>query len=807
MISLVHDVRQAVRNIRNHPGFASLAVLALALGIGAATTIFSVLQHVLFKPFPYTDAERIVVVQVRRSDADRRSWRSAFPIAEFREYATQSAVFAEVAADAVDEVLFDTSEGIEHLRGALVSGNLFAFLGVHPVLGRGIAPDDAAPGAPAVFVISNRMWRARFGSDPSVVGQTYALNGMPTVLVGIMPPQFAHLDADLWRPVSLDQPSRDAGSRFYNLKARLAPGVSTTAAEAHLQSIATRIAPVFPRIYPEGYRVHVVRWIDSVVGPFRATLYILAAAVAVLLLIACANVANMLLARASTREGELAIRASLGASRSALVRQLLIESSLLAAAGALIGVLAAVLGVTFLVRILPDQLIPPEATIRINLPVLVFGIVLAFSTVLIFGLVPALRTAHRDLVSSVPSAARSTSTKSQTTLSSMLVVAQVALALVLAVGAGLLIRTFVNVRNVQLGFDPANTLALTVRLPSNGSPLSGSLLVGQILDRLRTVPAVTAATVTNGIPGYGGLRTEVEVPGQPTVEPGTMSLVQFSSEDLASVLRLPILRGRFLSRDDITAGRRVAVVNEALAQRYFGHTDIVGRSVRLNILALLAGNAADTTSFEVVGITADAKNHGIQEPAIPESFVPYSLASLPNYVLLIRTSGSQLAPFDITRQLRTVDRGIVVTENRRLIEYLQKFSYSEPRFGVAVLGMFASTALILVALGVYGVVGYTTSRRTREFGIRLALGATPATIQRHVIGRSLRLVGFGLVFGLIAAFAVTQLIRSQLWGVPPRDPMTLAIAVSVVLIVGIVACWAPARRATSIDPTVTMRSE
>ena len=807
MRSIGQDVRYGLRGLRTQPAFTALASLALAIGIGAATTIFSVIQNVLLDPFPYVDAEQVIGFQIRDLNSTRPGGRAGFQVPEFLDYQAQVAAFEEVIAGTDEDVLYATREGTEQFSGALVSGNTFRFLGVAAAVGRTLTPDDARPGAPPVFVMSHRMWAKHFGLDPAIVGRSFVLNDVPTTLVGIMPPRFAKLAADVWKPVTLDRADPEGSRRFYYLQARLKPGVTLRQAEAEIQVVAQRLASVYPRNYPKKFAVRVVSWIDSAVGSFRTTLYTLAAAVALLLLIACGNVANMLLARATAREKEMAIRASLGASRARLVRQLLIESLLLAMLGAGAGCLFASFGIEALVMAIPDGLIPREAVIRVNVPVLLFSLAAAAFTALAFGLVPALQTARRDLAEPLRDAGKGVGgSLRRGRLSGALVVAEVALSLVLLVGAGLLIRTFVKLQTIELGLNPEHVLVARLPLPRGQyrTAAAKQQLFSQLLPRLHALPGVVAAAAASSLPPYGGIRSEIDIPGK--THETTWTLFQLCSAGYFRTLELRLLRGRLLSEEDVNDARKVAVVNETLARHYFGPEDPIGRQMKLNLLQTMPDARVDNPVFEIVGVVADAKNLGIRDPALPESFIPYSVTGAFQRSILVRTAGAPLPLLNsVRREIWAVDRNLAVTQTGSLTDYLTQFSYAEPRFGLVVLGLFAGMGLVLVALGVYSVIAYTVSRRTHEIGIRMALGAAHGDVQRMVLRTGLRPIGLGVVTGLLASLAATRVLASQLWGVTPHDPLTLGAVVVVVTAAGVSACYFPARRATRVDPMVALR--
>ncbi len=810
MQSLAQDLGYAFRGLRKQRSFAALAVLALALGIGATTTIFSVIQNVLLDPFPYQKADRVVAFQIRDVKSTRPGGRTAYQVPEFLDYQAQIQCFEDVIAGGFEDVLYSTGEGTEQFSGALVSGNLFSFLGVPATHGRTLTPEDARPGAPPAFVMSHKMWMKHWSGDPSIVGRSFVLNGVPTTLVGIMPPRFTKQAADLYKPVVLDRADPQGSQRYYMLQARLKPGVTLEQAESQISVIAEGIAKQYPKNYPEKFTVKVVSWVDNVIGQFRKTLYTLAAAVGLLLLIACSNVANMLLSRAAAREKEMAIRASIGAGRWRLVQQLLVESFLLALLGTLVGCLLAHFGLKALVAAIPDGLIPREAVIRLNLPVLAFSLAVAVLTSVVFGLVPALQTARRDLVEPLRDSGKGTGGGARRgRLSGALVVAEVALSLVLLAGAGLLMRSFVKLQTVDLGLNPENVLHARLPLPRGQyqSAAAKQALFREMLRRVQALPGVVVASTTSSLPPYGGIRSEIEIAGKTHTEKWE-AIFQLASEGYFQTLGLRLLSGRLLSEAEVNDGRKVAVVNRALAVKYFGQEDPLGRPLTLKMLATLPQGKVEDPVFEIVGVVADAKNQGLQDPIMPEAFIPYSITGAFERGILVRTANAPLQMLNgVRREIWAVDRNIALTLIGSLTDSLKQYSYAEPRFSLVVLGVFASVGLALVALGVYSVIAYTVSRQTHEIGIRMALGATRGDVLGMVLRLGLRLLAGGIGLGVLASLGVTRVLSHQLFGVAPHDVPTLAAVVAVVVAAGLAACYFPARRATRVDPMLALRTE
>jgi putative ABC transport system permease protein len=810
MQTFLQDVRYGVRGIWNRPGFACLAMLTLALGSGATTTIFSVIQNVMLDPFPYVDARRVAMIQIHDLARNQPGGRTFFQVPEFLEYQAQNSVFAEVIGGTGRDVLLSTGQSTELLDGSFVTPNTFRFLGVPAQIGRILTEEDGRPGASPVFVMAYKMWLRQYNLDPSILGQTFILDGKPTTLVGIMPKRFTKLAADLWQPVRIDPVDPAFKDEYFMLQGRMKEGVTLQQVAADFEVIARRLATVYPNNYPKQFSVNAVSWVDNIVGRFSSTLYTLAGAVGLLLLIACSNVANMLLAKAAAREKEMAIRTSLGASRGRLVGQLLIESLLLAIGGAVLGALFAHFGLKGLVLLIPEGYIPREAEIRLNIPVLFFSLAAAIVTALIFGLVPAMQTARRNMVEPLKDSGKGVSGGFRGgRLRNFIVVTEVALSLVLLVGAGLLMRSFVKLQAVDLGLNPDKILVARIPLPRGQYPDAAAKqrFFEELLRRLHALPGVVAATETTSLPPYGGIGMDIDILGKTHTERWD-AIVQLVSDGYVKTLALRPIRGRMLSDADVRGARRVAVVNQTLANKFLGGEDPLGREIKLNGLEKLPEGPVDNPVFEIIGVIADAKNRGIQEAPSPEVIIPYTMTGAFERGILVRTSGEPGPMLNsVRREIWAVDRGIAITNTGTLNEYLTRFSYAEPRFSLVLLGVFSGVGLVLVAIGVYSVIAYTVSRQTHEIGIRIALGAGRSQVLRMVATMGLRMLAIGVVVGLLVSLATTRFIAAQLWTVSPYDPLTIVLVIGVMAVVGIAACYFPARRALRVDPIVALRYE
>src|SRR5215468_2895443 len=804
------DLRYGARTLLKQPGFTLIAVLTLALGIGSTTTIFSAIQNILLDPFPYTDAQRVVAIQIHDTSSSRPGGRTFFQASEFLDYQEQNHVFEDVIGGTFGDVLYNSGDGMEQFSGGYVTPNTFSFLGTPAELGRGIAPDDARPGAPPVFVMAHKLWVKRFNLDPGILGKTFTLNGTPTTLVGIMPPRFTKLGADVWIVRAMERADPRANRDYWMFQAKLKPGVTVQQAQADIDVVARRLAQVYPDNYPKNFSVQIISWVDSLVGQFRKTLYTIAAAVGLLLLIACSNVANMLLARATAREKEMAIRSALGASRMRLVGQLLTESLLLALGGAIVGCLFSYAGIKGLVALIPDGFIPREAEIRLNLPVLLFSLVTAVGAAVLFGLAPALQTVRKDLVEPLKDASKGAGGGFRRgRLRNALVVFEVALSLVLLSGAGLLMRSFVKLQQVDLGFNPENILFARLPFPRGQYTTAAEKqrFYEQLLSRLRTLPGVVAATETTTLPPFGGIGSEIDVVGKTHTEKWR-AIISLCGEGYFPTLQLRTILGRVLSETEVNNARKVAVVNQTFVNKFLGNEDPIGRMVKINMLESMPDSPVKDPVFEIIGVISDAKNRGVQDAPAPEMFVPYTITGAFERGIMVRISAPPLSLLkDVRREIRAMDRNVALSLTISLEDLLMQYSYAAPRFGLVLMVVVASVGLALVALGVFSVIAYTVARRTHEIGIRMALGAGRSDVVRMVMRRGLQLVGLGIGVGLLASFVVTRVIANQLWGVSPRDPLTLVAVVAVVALAGLAACYFPARRATKVDPLIALRYE
>jgi putative ABC transport system permease protein len=618
----------------------------------------------------------------------------------------------------------------------------------------------------------------------------------------------------MWIP---QKPSRAATGKtiagafqqHWFLMGHLKPGVTMKEAVADLTIVANNLAKTYPTEFPKHFSVQVESLTNLVVGQFRTTLYIVLAAVGLLLLIGCGNVANLLLARATTREKEFAIRSALGANRWRLIRQLLVESVILAAGGAAVGTLLAWGGLKSLVALMPQNIIPAEAVIQLNTPVLLFTLGVAMLTALIFGLVPALKAAQKDINDPLRDSGKGISGGFRHgKLRNAVVVLEVGLSLVLLVAAGLLMRSFVALRDVKLGLQPDHVLVARLPLPVERYKTADQVtgFYRPLLQRLKALPGVVEATETSTLPPYGGIPSDIEIPGKTHAEKWN-ALFQLCSEGYFGVVKIQFLGGRSFTEAEVNGARKLAVVNQTFAKKFLGNENPIGRQVRIARLTEFE-DAVKEPMFEIIGLVADAKNQGLQDPPMPEIWIPYTVTGSSFRGILVRTAGEPMAMMNaVQHEIWATDANVAVTLTGTLESFISQFSYAGPRFGFFLMMIFGGVGLVLVTIGVYSVLAYTTARRTQEIGIRMALGAKSSDVQGMVIRMGLKLVGVGVALGLIASLAIGRVIATQLWGVSAYDPWTLVSVPIVLLITGMVACWLPARRAARVDPLVALRYE
>jgi putative ABC transport system permease protein len=736
--------------------------------------------------------------------------RGPLPPSEFLDYQGQTDVFEDVAGTVRADMMLTTREGAELVSSAVVTPNTFTFLGVPPVLGQTPSATDATGGDAHVVAISQKLWLTEFGGAPDIIGRTMILDDAPYTIVAVMPPRFAWHVADVWVPRAIDRRNEQAPDARRWFQAHLKPGVTLQQAEAQLNVIAARRAREHPQEYPAQTHIGVIRVIDFVVRDFRGVLYALFAAVSLLLLIACSNVANMLLARATAREREMTVRAALGASRMRLVRQLLLESTLLACGGAAAGCLLAYAGLQALLRFVPRGGIAYEVEIRLDSRVLLVSLGLSALAALIVGLFPALHGARQDLVAGLKDTGKGTGSGSRYgRVRDGLVIAEIALSLALLIGAGLLLRTFFALTRIDLGLRSDHVLLASPRFPP-GAYTTGAQrhqFFDQLRQRIAALPGVSAVAESTALPPFLTDQTELEIPGKIHTDTW-LSRVALCSDRYFDVFGVHVTKGRALSASDITGARRVAIVNQTFVSRYFGAEDPIGKTIVLSRLEKRSEPVAHPL-FEIVGVIADYKNDGLRAVTQPEAYVPSTVTGSGRRFLLTRTSvDPQLLAPEVGRQVWMVSPSVATSMPATYDAQILRTYYEQPRFTALVLTVFAATGLLLVAAGVYGVMAYAVARRTQEIAIRVALGGERRHVLRLVLRQGLGLVAAGIGAGLLLSVIVNQLVRANWWDPnTPADPWTAIAAVLVIVSIGCMACYWPARRALHVDPLVALRRE
>jgi putative ABC transport system permease protein len=798
------DVRFGIRMFLRTPGVTALAVLSLALGIMATTAMYSVIHAVVLDPFPYKDVDALMSVRV--SGPGQTGFRTYYTTDHFVEIAERSTLFEGVIASTISDVLWTGDGDPQRLRGNYGTPNTFLVMGVPPLIGRPYLPEDGRPDAPPVVVLGYRFWQRQFGGDPSVLGRQLRLNDRVRTVVGVMPKRFMWRGADVYLPIVFERGRVIEGVRMVHLLGRLKHPVTDAQVDADLRPILSDLMRNETVPFSRDWRVGLLSFKETFPSSIRRDLWILFGAVGLLLLIACANVSNLLLSRAAARQREMAVRAALGGSRFRLVRQLLTESLLLAIAGGVAGTALAYGGLRAILVLVPPNTIPDESEVAINMPVLLFALAVSAATSIVFGLAPALHTCTRDLANPLRSSLRTVSSSGQGLLRKGLVVGAVALSIMLMVGASLMIRTVLAIGSVDLGFQPERVLTMRVPLPEPkyAEPVRRTMFFQQALESIATVPGVTAVGVNTSAHPFGNIGWAVDVPGSPAVEqPVVMHQV---SAHYTKALGIGLVTGRSLTPADIDARRRVALVNEAFERTRMTGAPAVGRIVRIPRLAQPPVNAPDD-AVEIVGVVRNTLNRGIRDELLPEIYIPFSLLGAANRIV-VRTAGD---PASVTRaaveKIYAIDPDQPVTEVRTIEAFLSDFFYAGPRFNVVLLSVFAGLGLALAVVGVYGVMSHSVAQQTREIGVRLALGADPTAVASMVVKSGLVLLVAGVAAGLAGSVLTARLLSRQIWNVSPFDPISFAAVSIVLLLAGIQACVWPAWRAARTHPMAALRQE
>ncbi|HWS87815.1 MAG TPA: ABC transporter permease [Pyrinomonadaceae bacterium] len=818
MRTLLQDLRFGVRMLWKRPGFTAVAVVTLALGIGANSAIFSVVNGLLLRPLPYADSERLAIIWTHSPGANvAQDWPSP---GQFEAVKAQANSFESLALAHGTSQNLAGETGAERIGAVRTTSNMFPLLGVRPLLGRVFLPEEDAPGRPPVVVLSHGLWQRRFGSDPNVVGRAVTLNGKSHEVVGVMPADFSLgyevmptvgsvQQAEVLLPLALDAEGRARqGDENYNVIGRLKPGATFEQARAELDQATRNLAQQFPEYYPpsRAFSFSARPLLEQVVGDVRPALLVLLGAVGFVLLIACANVANLLLARAAVREKEMAVRTAIGAGRWRIVRQLLTESLALSFAGGVLGLLIAFWGLDALRALAPGN-IPRLSNITLDARVLLFTSLVTIMTGVLFGLAPALRSSRVNLGETLKEGGRGLAGGGGQRLRDALVVVEIALSLVLLAGAGLLVRSFMRVQQVEPGFDPRGVVSM--RFAVTGTPYQGERsteFFRQLLERARAMPGVESAGAVNSLPlsgtiGWGGITIEGYVPTT-TGQEAIQADMRVAGVGYFETMRVPLLGGRhFDERDAAKDAPKVVVIDEKMARTYWPGQEPVGKRLKVG------GADSEAPWLTIVGVVGGVKQYALDTDSRVTIYMPHGQNPSGTMYVVARTSGDAGAlAQSLAREARAIEPNVPVYDVKTMTERLSD-SLARRRFAMTALGLFALVAMALAAVGIYGVMSYSVAQRTREIGVRVALGARRRDVLGLVLRRGMLLAALGIGAGLAGALPLARVLGSLLFGVSASDPVTYAAISLLLALAALLACYVPARRATKVDPMVALRYE
>ena len=810
METLIQDIRYGWRMLGKSPAFTIVAVITLAIGIGANTAIVSVIDAALLHALPYRDPDRLVHLWETRPEREFTQMEASYP--NLAEWRASNHVFSDLAGYSGMNFSLTGRGTPQRLFAARVTANFFDVLGVSPVLGRTFRPDEDAPGAGRIAILTYSLWQGQFGGDAGILGQALTLNGEPYTIVGILPPEFQFAkrgNAQLWVPLNPTAGEVTRRTRHWeNVIGRLRPGVSVEQAQREMTRLAERMAAQY-REANAGGGIRVVPLQEEIVGPVQPVLLALLGAVGLVLLIVCVNVANLLLARAKTRQREIAVRLALGATRWRLLRQVLTESVILALLGGALGLIVAHWGVALILTRIPGQVLAQMPYLRgssLNLGVLGFTLAISLVTGIIFGMMPALQASGLSLQTALAEGARTTGGAAHHRLRNALVIGEIALSLVLLTGAGLLMKSLVRLLQVDPGFQAENLLTLEISAsPARYSDQKRNAnLVGQLLDRVQSLPGVRGAALIDITPLKGGNTTSFAVDGRPEPAPGQKP--EANTRDISSsyfhVMEIPLLRGRFFTDQDRSDSPPVLIINNTLAQKLFPDEEAVGKR-------LIFSFSTPPVFAEIVGVVGDEKLGSLDQRTTPVLYSPSLQSNDTDLTLVIR---SAMDPQGLTSKVRAevanLDPSVVVNSAVTVKKIIgDSPSVFVRRFPALLISVFAVLAVLLSAIGLYGVLSYLVTLRTREIGVRMALGARPADILRLLMNEGFRLVGLGITAGLLVTSGAVHLLTGLLFGVKPSDPSVLISVAGLIAVVALMACAVPARRATKVDPMIALRYE
>jgi putative ABC transport system permease protein len=800
---MVQDLRFGARMLLKNPGFTLIAILTLGLGIGANTMIFSVVNGVLLRALPFNDPERILSVWA--TDAKRGQDRRAVSYPNFDDWRAQQTVFERFAGIDFAGATLTGAGTPEQLPGLNASADLFPLLGAQPLVGRRFSEQEAQSNDETVVIISESLWRRRFGADAKIVGSAITLDGKSRTVVGVMPASFRFpldtpLPAEFW---GLLRPDRERGHNQLNVIARLKPGITMEQAQAEMNAVAGRLTAQYPN-FNTGRGIRLTGMQEDLTRNARRPLLFLLACVGCVLLIACANVANLLLARVTGRQKEIAVRTALGATRGRVIRQLLVESALLAVTGGAAGVLLATWGISLLRPLIP-QVVPMTQAISLDWRVLGVALALSLLTGILFGLAPAAQAAKANLTTALKEEGRGLAgglRRNRTRAA--LVIAEIAISLTLLVGAGLLMRSFLRLLDVNPGFNPEGVITFDFSLPGTryGKRGQQSAFYQQLIERVAAIPGVEVASVGDPIPlGGSSSSAGVVIEGQPPMLPTERPKPQlrFVGQNYLRVMGTPLLQGRPLDDNDRLDAPKVMLINETFARRFFPNQDPLGKRVSVGI--------GDNYDCHIVGVVADVKTRGLHEEAEPECYLSYLQNPISELTLIVRASADPTSIVPAVRnEVERMDRELAISDIRTMNQLVAE-AIAPQRFILFMLGLFAGLALLLASVGIYSVMAYAVTQRTNEIGVRLALGASPGAVLKMVVRQGMTLALAGIGIGLIAAIALTRVMKTLLFGVGATDPLTYAAVTLLLTLAALLACWIPARRATKVDPLTALRHD
>lgn len=818
MHHMLQDLRVTIRQLRKSPGFALTTILTLALGIGATTAIFSLINAVLLRPLPFPQPDRLtwMAEKVPLGDTTRNEVGSSLSYPDFFDWRTQNHSFETIASYHDNDFTLIGSGEPKHLYGDVVSADFFRTLGVNPALGRGFNAGDEKAGANSV-VLSHQLWQSSFGSSPDIVGRAINIDNKSYTVVGVMPAGFAfpiqNPPAVLWTSLGDDAgggeeaPTAQRGMHMLDVVGRLKPGVSLAQAQADMNLIAVNLAKQYPNSNKHFDGAVIMSQLERMVGDTRTALRVLFAAVAFVLLIACVNVAGLLLARASRRRSEIALRAALGATRGEIIRQVLVESVFLSVCGGLLGVCFAVFLLRIAMRVVPDNL-PRLDQVSVDARVMGFAILISVLTGLLFGVLPAWRMSRLDPSLALREGSRSLGPgRGQHRLHDWLVIAETAIGLVLLVGAGLLIHSFVRILQVDPGFDSRNILTASIALPDNRYNAQQQVqFFDQLLPKLAALPGVQSAAAGWALPfAQNSMAISFDIEGH-SLAPGDQPAagVHIATPGYLETLHIPVLRGRSFRPEDTAKSTPVMALNESFAHKYFPNEDPIGKRVRIG---LGDGTVSSKSMREIIAVVGDVRERKLTKEAKPEYFLPYSQAAVTSPTLVIRSAVDPTALIGPVRaQVAAIDKTVPFYDVKTMDDIVSQAA-AQPRFQAVLFGFFAAMALLLSAVGLYAVLSYMVAQRTMEIGLRLALGAQRENVLAMILRRGLILAGTGLAIGVAVSLVLTRFLQGMLYGVRPFDPLTFAAVSLTLLLVSLAASCAPAYRAGRLDPMLTLREQ